>query len=381
MSTFFLKIMLVIAIIIAVFAIPAAQAQDSPDAWTSYALNLRTGPAITYDVITTLPGNTPVVVEGRNDDLSWLLVHTTDGTQRGWAASLYLAYEPGFYAGRVPVSAEILSAPAPAPAAADPAAPIDTNTTTGGAVLDSAPIIPTINPHMRTVFANGGNDPYTLLKVGDCNSTYWEFLGPLATGDYDLGPYGYLQPTVDHFRGTMSVPSITAHGGYTIYAVLDPMWAAQEPKCLPNETPLACELRTRRPAVAVMMFGANDVFHLSGGQFESALRQVVSQTLANGTIPVLTTFTWCRDDEFQAKGLELNTITVIVGQEFGVPVINFWRAAQALPNCGMRDDTHLSAPIMTTTANFNGEETRTGHTLRNLLTLQTLDAIRVTALQ
>ncbi len=125
-----------------------------------------------------------------------------------------------------------------------------------------------------------------------------------------------------------------------------------------------------------MMFGPNDVFNLTAEQFEKGVRQVVDSTIAHGTIPVLTTFTWCRSDEFNDKGLQFNLITASIAREYDIPLINFWRGGQSLPNCGLSDDTHLSQPVMTTTGNFSGEEQRTGHTLRNLLTLQTLDEIR-----
>ena len=61
-------------------------------------------------------------------------------------------------------------------------------------------------------------------------------------------------------------------------------------------------------------------------------------------------------------------------------MVNFWRAAQTLPNCGYATDTHhLSqagprgfAPFVS----FNGEEAQSGSILHNLLTLQILDLLR-----
>jgi hypothetical protein len=317
-----------------------------------------------------------MIFEARDANVEWLLGHTEDGANRGWVASLYFRYREGFAAARLPISAETF-ATTTAPAAAAPAA---VDGSSAAQALMAIDILPTLSSHARDIFLSGSNDPQSFLKIGDCNSENWEFLGPLGSGDYDLGPYSALQPTIDFFRGSFGATSITAHGGYTISAVLDPMWA-NTGQCLPNETPLACELRRKRPAVAVMMFGANDVAHLSATQFEGTLRQVIATTIANGTIPVLTTFPWCHADSSNEIGLQLNLITANVAREYDVPLINFWRAAQALDHCGMMDDTHLSKPVMTTTAYFNGEEQRTGYTLRNLLTLQTLDALRTAALQ
>ncbi len=368
--------LLAVLTMLSLFVLPSTEAQSGPDGWTNYALNMRAGPGTTYAVITQLPSNTGMIFEARDATVEWLLGRTEDGAYRGWVASLYLRYREGFAAARLPVSAETFTVAAPAVADA----PAVAAGSSAAQALMAIDILPTITPHARDIHFSGSTDPHSLLKVGDFNSENWEFLGPLGGGDYDLGPYSALQPTVEFFRGSFGATSITAHGGYTITAVLDPTWATTG-QCLPHETPLDCELRRKNPAVAVMMFGSNDISHLSAAQFEGALRQVVSITLAHGTIPVLTTFPWCRTDSLNEFGLQLNLITATVAREYDVPLINFWRAAQALDHCGMADDTHLSKPVMVTTGYFTGEEQRTGYTLRNLLTLQTLDAIRAAALQ
>ncbi len=346
--------------------------------WTNYQLHLRTGPGTTYAMLGTLAASAALVPEARSADSSWLLVHMPDGAQRGWVAVLYLRYPAGFAAAALPVSVETLT-PAASPAVDTASAPVSDSA--AAATLMSVPVLPATTGRARAIFQGSGNDPHVFLKVGDCNSEYWEFLGPLDSGEYNLGAYSRLQPTVDFFGGSWGGWAITAHGGFNVLAVLDPMWVGFHDKCEPNETPLACELRTRRPAVAVMMFGPNDVVHLSAELYESTLRQIVTQTIDNGTIPVLTTFTWCQTGEQEEKGLLFNLITVNVAREYNIPLINFWRAAQALPYCGLMDRTHLSKPAEGTTGYFDEAGLQYGHTLRNLLTLQTLDALRIYALQ
>ena len=93
-----------------------AQAGDNPV--TTYQLNMRTGPGGQYDTITILQPNTPLVLEARSEDISWVLGHTEDGAYRGWVAAIYLTYPVGYAAARLPVSGEIINAPAaPAPSA------------------------------------------------------------------------------------------------------------------------------------------------------------------------------------------------------------------------------------------------------------------------
>jgi len=52
-------------------------------------LNVRTGPGPNFSLLTTLPLNQLVTLEGRNADGSWLQVRLADG-QLGWVSSLYI---------------------------------------------------------------------------------------------------------------------------------------------------------------------------------------------------------------------------------------------------------------------------------------------------
>lgn len=346
------------------------------DAWASYALNLRAGAGTGFAVLTMLPANTGVIAEGRNADGSWLLIQTEDGAYRGWLSALYLRLRSGFDVMALPVSDEVIGgSPAAAPASA-PAAP-------PGSVAEyllEIPVIPSISGHARAIYASGGTNPHRFTKVGDCNSADWAFAQPFATGQYNLGEYGYLQSTVSFFGGSWAQNSYAAQVGFNALAVTDAAWA-NPTACEPGESPLWCELRTSRASVAVIMFGANDVYNLSQVQYETSLRQIVEWSIRYGTIPVLSTFAWCQDGPLADKALAMNAATVTIAREFDVPLINFWAAAQALPGCGLAaDGTHLATAGPPYGAYFTGDETTAGFTLRNLVVLQTLDALRAAAL-
>lgn len=353
---------------------PVANDEPAPvpsgvNAWTSYVLNLRAGPGTDYVTLTVLSPGTGLVFEGRNEDSSWLLGHSADGTQRGWVSALYVRYADGFTLLSLPVSEEIVDA-----ASVPDNPPLPAAEGASSALLMSVPVIPTITPNARAIYLRGGNNPRAFSKIGDCNSEEWIFMSPFDTGQYDLGPYGDLQATVDFFRGSFARTSPAANIGFNALTVNDATWA-DPAVCQPGESPVWCELRLHRPAVAVIMFGANDVHNLAGEQFEQALRQVVERSIRHGTIPVLSTFSWCGGHA--EKAVQLNMITVSVAREYDVPMINFWRAARDLPNCGMgADGIHLSTIGPPYGAYFTGEETQAGFTLRNLVTLQTLDALR-----
>jgi uncharacterized protein YgiM (DUF1202 family) len=53
-------------------------------------LNVRSGPALNFSLLTTLPLNQLVTLEGRNADGSWLQVRLSDG-QLGWVSSVFVA--------------------------------------------------------------------------------------------------------------------------------------------------------------------------------------------------------------------------------------------------------------------------------------------------
>lgn len=351
-------------------AIPSG---EGPDAWTVYSLNMRGGPLTSQPVLSILPPNTGLALEGRTADTAWVL-GTADGGARGWVSTLYVRFQPGFSAPGLPVSDEIIGAPAAS----------DSPAIAGGnpewiALLESIPVVPAISGNARAIYAGSGNNPHVFAKIGDCNSEDWSFMSPFDTGQYDLGPYAALQPTIGFFSGSFARGSVAAHVGFNALTVIDATWA-DPGACEAGESPVWCELRRSRAAVAVIMFGSNDVYNLSADGYEQALRQIVEWSVRHGTVPVLSTFTWPPGAPYQDKALLLNVITVNVARAYDVPLINFWRAARELPNMGMIDDIHLSVSGPPYGAYFTGQETSAGFTMRNLVTLQTLDALRQQAL-
>lgn len=391
-------IILLLLMMLVVLGCPglSARAQDGPDAHNLYALNVRSGPGPTYPVLTMLPANTGLIVEGRSEDASWLLIHSEDGVFRGWVASLYLSYRTGFSAFRLPASDEILSAP-PQPAPVPPPAPprpfIPSNEDVVSAVevpavLANAPVLPAISPHTQAIFTQGqqqGNNPRVFAKVGDCNSFTPAFLGLIGRGQYSLGPYSALQETINYYGippapgvpNSFDNPSRATLAGFTAQAVIDPAWG----RC--GKSPLECEYDRIHPSVALIMLGLQDVHFLDTVQYEAGMRQIIERSLDRGVIPVLTTFpTWPGepDEAMLSKRLAFDAIVVNLAYEYDVPLINFWRAAQALPGSGLYNDllhiTYSGQESHYDWISFQGEEQQYGFTLWNLLALQTLDSLR-----
>jgi hypothetical protein len=106
------------------------------------------------------------------------------------------------------------------------------------------------------------------------------------------------------------------------------------------------------------------------------MRRAVRETIDAGVVPVLNTFPTVTEE----RELRFNNVILDIAEDEQIPVINFWLAARALPNNGLADDNvHLSGyRSWSSRVDFNGvNEWQEAITLRNLITLQTLDVIRL----
>jgi len=376
---------------------PAAPADANPPqeavpggvtAYARYELNVRSGPGKNYDALGRIAANTGLVLEARNGDSSWVLAHTEDGALRGWLASLYLRFT-GVQASSLPYSEEIVAASAPAPGAGG------TNFTYQGIVmgpfdpakvkdidLSAYPIVGRATARARAIFQEGrarGNDPHVVTKVGDCSSAHWYFLNPFGYGQYDLGTYTNLQGVVNQFSQSLAYASLATHNGFNVNAVLAPEWA-NPAYCQAGESPLQCEFRLHKPSVAIIMFGTSDLLVMTPYEFDFYMRQIVTQTIEAGVIPILSTFPG--NLNFPNHTILYNQIVVRIALDNDIPLINLWLALEALPNHGLTaDGFHLSEPPYGTAGDLVDPYLQTGYVMRNLVTLQTLDAVWRGAMQ
>lgn len=213
-----------------------------------------------------------------------------------------------------------------------------------------------------------GNNPNAFSKVGDCNSTIPAFLVDFDTpSQYDLGEFAPLQETIDYFSGSFSRKSLAAKDGLTSYAALSTLWVDWR-DCETYETPLTCEFRVHKPAIAILSFGTNDA---NGNvDFEIAFRRVVDMTIGNGILPILST----KADNAEGDH-SINEVIARVAYEYDLPLWNYWLAVQSLPEKGLRSPEHLSVSPAGF-SNFTGDNLSYGWSMRNLTALQALDIVR-----
>lgn len=244
--------------------------------------------------------------------------------------------------------------------------------------LYEMPILSAISPALADVFALGqslGNDPSAFTKIGDSLIEDVTYLNIMGDPGYQLGIYRHLEDTVLWF-GASAGESISAQIGMTSYTIFDPMWADAE-HCNGGETPLDCELRLKKPSVAFILFGQNDVRRMTFEQFETQISLIVEHLLERGVIPVLSTFSLHPDDQFYPQGMAFNGRIVDLSIKYDVPLINLWAAAQILPDYGLDEDLiHMRRSGFTYLKFDRGEDMQHGISLQNLLALSLLDHLR-----
>ena len=247
--------------------------------------------------------------------------------------------------------------------------------------LEAVPVIPEIEAGALALYRaalDAGRDPHVFAKVGDCMTDHPSFLMPIGEGDYDLGDYADLEPVIAAFRAGAIDPfgrkSQAAAGGFNAASILDSLWANPE-FCESGETPLSCEFRLSNPSVALIMFGTNDVFYLDEAQYDFFLRSIIAETIRSHVLPIVSTFPV--RPEFPDKSVLYNQIVVQAAADYGVPLINLWRALEPLPNQGIdpEETTHMTVPPDGAACVFIDANLQAGFTVRNLATLQTLGAL------
>lgn len=241
------------------------------------------------------------------------------------------------------------------------------------------PVVPSgISDRVRAIYQRGlamGNDPNAFSKVGDCHSTNPYFLADfdLGPGVYELGEYAQLQTTIDYFEGSFSRTSMATKKGLSTAGVLASLWSDWK-YCSSNETPLDCEFRLHHPSFALISLGTNEAYDvkIDSSTFEGRLRRIIEHSIDQGVVPILST----KADNAEGNHF-INYTTARLAMEYELPLWNFWKAVQPLPDHGLRDPEHLTfAPSKSYTDFSKPEYLAYGIQMRNLTALQVLDLIR-----
>jgi len=257
--------------------------------------------------------------------------------------------------------------------------------------LHAYPVVPVMRgavaTRVRTIVRVGrkyGNRARVFSKVGDSVTDWVQFLNPVGTGGLRLGSYTNLQgvvnwylPEIARTKNSFANLSMAARGSWTSGSLLHPGGSFDISVCGTAETPLDCELRVTRPAVALIMIGTNDLPHGDLNAFAGNLDRILWTCENRGVVPVLSTIPYRKDhpDLFNRVGA-YNEVIVRVAQAHNIPLWNYWLAMESLPYHGISgDNVHPSIPQDGNTAIFDPDHLTAGFTMRNLTALQVLNSL------
>jgi hypothetical protein len=180
-------------------------------------------------------------------------------------------------------------------------------------------------------------NPHTFSVVGDCDSSPSWFLGDFDRGRdyYSLGNYTELEDVISEFKGSFGRNSMAVRKGFNTASVLSPFLADPE-SCKTGESPLDCELRINNPSIVFILLGSNDKYNLE--KFESYMQQILDTVIKKGIVPILAT----KADNIEGN-YEINATITKLAVEYDIPLWNFWKIVQELPDQGLQQDgTHLT---------------------------------------
>jgi hypothetical protein len=284
--------------------------------------------------------------------------------------------------GTIPLPTRSLPSPTnqiASPVSSTPTAEVDSTLTATALPADyweKLPVIPQdISENVRQIYRLGqslGNNPHVFSRIGDCASAAPDFLVGFD-GSYNLGAYSDLQPAIDYFKDSFGRPSLAAKNGLNTAGLLTSLWTGDQ--CLSNETLLDCQYRLDNPAFAMISVGTNESYyvHHTPGVFETNMRAIIEDTMAQGIVPILGT----KADNIEGDN-SINASIARLAMEYEIPLWNFWLAAQPLPNHGLADASHLTSVSYLNFVDFSiPHSLEYGMQVRNLTALEILDFLRV----
>lgn len=222
--------------------------------------------------------------------------------------------------------------------------------------------------NIRAIYARGqelGNNPQAYAKVGDSTSIY-NFMNGFDEGNYNLADYAYLQDTLTYFQGSHSRDGLAVSVGLHAWTAIDPAFANKD-VCVPNETPVACEIRLHRPAFIFIRLGTNDAGAVT--LFDSSIREIVDIAISNGVIPIIGT----KADRVEGNNAN-NDILRQIAYDYQIPLWDFDVVIGTVPGRAIVDKFyHISVPD---TYDYAQPATlQTGHGIHSLTALMMLDTL------
>jgi hypothetical protein len=191
----------------------------------------------------------------------------------------------------------------------------------GMPVEDFAVLSPATRANVRDIYARGqqlGRNPRAFSKLGDSISLTSHYLARFDQKRYELGIYGDLQPTVDHYRRSFERFGVALAASVCMPGTRSGRESPIPISVRPDEHMVACEFRLQNPSILLVRLGTNDI--APGDAFERAMRHTIEYSVANGVIPVLST----KSDRFEGDNRHNETMRALAA-EYHIPLWDFDR--------------------------------------------------------
>jgi hypothetical protein len=210
-------------------------------------------------------------------------------------------------------------------------------------------------------------------KMGGSSVASKAFLHCFATDFVDLGNHSELADTIAYFntgqRNSFNRQSEAAGVSWNLRYVLGGRPAN-----------FRQELADTNARWALVLFGSNDAQNENERVYLKRLVYLIEQMEELGVVPILGAALPRRNNSKNRWIVRFNLITEAVAKHWSLPYIDYHAALSALPRKGLaRDGVHpnvLPPGGLKNTCRLTEKGLRYGNNVRNLLTLEMLDALR-----
>ncbi len=253
-------------------------------------------------------------------------------------------------------------------------APVLALAVAGGARAEPLELSDEVSAHVRGIHARKpGLRDDVFSKMGGSSVASKAFLHCFAAPYVELGEHEALAETLAYFgnaqRNSFNRESQAAGVSWNLRYVLGGRPASFRE-----------ELEATQARWALVLFGGNDAQNENERVYLKRLVYLVEALEAMGVVPILGSALPRRNSLKERWIRRFNAITEAVATHWSLPFIDYHGALSALPRKGLaRDGVHpnvLGRGGAQAACQLTEEGLRYGNNLRNLLTLEMLDALR-----
>jgi hypothetical protein len=266
--------------------------------------------------------------------------------------------------------------------------------------------LPRLSPgtvtHLRAVWQRGqslGNHAGVFAKIGDSITASDSFLKSVGCGETILGADRSIARPIRFFTrfrfpasmtdawcgiaNSFTRASLSATEGWTTLDALTPQPGLPAACAGGFDSPLACELHLLHPAMAIIMYGTNDLQRINQPTaYRRRLIAIVRVVEAAGVVPILSTIPPRFDSAVLGRRVApTNAIVRAVAAAERVGLVDYWQALMApgVVNHGVSSDGvhpnlygNCAPPVGCASATFTTAGLRYGYNIRNYTTIKAL---------